>query len=119
MLSILRFGVCRSSDLSIHVRRIFPRTNALLQPSLRAMTAHPMTGFHRAQISLHENNPLEIQLLFKSYLSLAEKADSFRVRDSHPIPLFSWNKNACPFGTAGAASPRLRPFGSRICHKSL
>ena len=28
--------------------------------------------------------------------------DSFRVRDSHPIPLFSWNKNACPFGTAGA-----------------
>ena len=28
---------------------------------------------------------------------------SFRVRDSHPIPLFSWNKNACPFGTAGAA----------------
>ena len=27
---------------------------------------------------------------------------SFRVRDSHPIPLFSWNKNACPFGTAGA-----------------
>ena len=53
------------------------------------MTALPMTGFHRAQISLHENNPLEIQLLFKSYLSLAEKADSFRVRDSHPIPLFS------------------------------
>ena len=53
MLSILRFGVCRSSDLSIHVRRIFPRTNALLQPSLGAMTALPMTGFHRAQISLH------------------------------------------------------------------
>ena len=25
------------------------------------------------------------------------------VRDSHPIPLFSRNKNACPFGTAGAA----------------
>ena len=31
-----------------------------------------------------------------------EKRDSFRVRDSHPIPLFSWNKNACPFGAAGA-----------------
>ena len=28
---------------------------------------------------------------------------SFRVRDSHPIPLFSLNKNACPFGTTGAA----------------
>ena len=57
-----------------------------------------------ARFALHGNNPLEIQLLFKSYLSLAlaEKADSFRVRDSHPIPLFSWNKNACPFGTAGA-----------------
>ena len=47
------FAFCRSSDLSIHVRRIFPRTNALLQPSLGAMTALPMTGFHRAQISLH------------------------------------------------------------------
>ena len=44
-----------------------------------------------ARFALHGNNPLEIQLLFKSYLSLAlaEKADSFRVRDSHPIPLFS------------------------------
>ena len=96
MLSILRFGICRSSDLSIHVQRIFPRTNALLQPSLRAMTALPMTGFHRAQdLPCTENNTLEIQLLFKSYLSLAlaEKADSFRVRDSHPIPLFS--EQAC------------------------
>ena len=56
--------VCRSSDLSIHVRRIFPRTNALLQPSLGAMTALPMTGFHRAQDwPCTENNTLEIQLL--------------------------------------------------------
>jgi hypothetical protein len=48
-----------------------------------------------ARFALHGNNPLEIQLLFKSYLSLAlaEKADSFRVRDSHPIPLFS--EQAC------------------------
>ena len=50
--SLLRL-VCRSSDLSIHVRRIFPRTNALLQPSLGAMTALPMTDFHRTQIALH------------------------------------------------------------------
>ena len=63
MLPILRFGVCRSSDLSIHVQRIFPRTNALLQPSLGAMTAIPMTDFHRTQISLHGSNTLEIQLL--------------------------------------------------------
>ena len=31
------------------------------------------------------------------------------VRDSHPIPLFSWNKNACPL--------RIQSR-SRICHKS-
>ena len=38
--------------------------NALLQPSLRAMTAHPMTGFHRTQgIPRMENNTLELQLL--------------------------------------------------------
>ena len=54
--------VCRSSDLSIHVQRISPRTNALLQPSLGAMTALPMTDFHRTQISLHGSNTLEIQL---------------------------------------------------------
>ena len=70
MLSILRFGVCRSSDLSIHVQRNFPRTNALLQPSLGAMTALPMTGFHRAQdVSCMENNTLEIQLLWEACLA--------------------------------------------------
>ena len=111
MLPILRFGVCRSSDLSIHVRRIFPRTNALLQPSLGAMTALPMTGFHRAQISLHGKqyfrNTATFGILPSPLHSMihrlqTERRDSFRVRDSHPIPLFSWNKNACPFGTAGA-----------------
>ena len=44
------------------MQRIFPRTNALLQPSLRAMTALPMTGFHRARIAPRGNNALEIQL---------------------------------------------------------
>ena len=64
MLPILRFGVCRSSDLSIHVQRIFPRTNALLQPSLGAMTALPMTGFHRTRgFPRMEDNTLESQLL--------------------------------------------------------
>ena len=72
MLSILRFGVCRSSDLSIHVRRVFPRTNALLQPSLRAMTALPMTGFHRTRgFPRMENNTLELQLLSESCRALA------------------------------------------------
>ena len=60
-----------------------------------------MTGFHRAQISLHENNPLEIQLLFEPGLSLSEKAGSFRVRDSHPIPLFS--EQECVSDSSGRA----------------
>ena len=98
MLPILRFGVCRSSDSSIHVRRIFPRTNALLQPSLGAMTALPMTGFHRVQISLHGKqyfrNTATFGILPSPLHSMihrlqTEKRDSFRVRDSHPIPLFS------------------------------
>ena len=56
-----------------------------------------------ARFALHGNNPLEIQLLFKSYLSLAlaEKADSFRVRDLHPIPLFS--EQACVSDCSGRA----------------
>ena len=62
--------LCRSSDLSIHVRRIFPRTNALLQPSRGAMTALQMTGFHRTQdVSCMENNTLELQLLSEACLA--------------------------------------------------
>ena len=92
------FAFCRSSDLSIHVRRIFPRTNALLQPSLGAMTALPMTGFHRAQISLHGKqyfrNTATFGILPSPLHSMihrlqTERRDSFRVRDSHTIPLFS------------------------------
>ena len=40
------FRLCASSPLAIS--RL--TANALLQPSLRAMTALPMTGFHRARI---------------------------------------------------------------------
>ena len=101
--------VCRSSDLSIHVQRISPRTNALLQPSLRAMTAPPMTDFHREQIPLHGNNPLEIQLFSEfglhpsnlRFTRLRGAADSFHVRDSHPIPLFS--EQACVSDCSGRA----------------
>ena len=110
MLSILRFGVCRSSDLSIHVQKISPRTNALLQPSLGAMTALPMTGFHRTRgFPRMENNTLESQLLSESCRVLAISnvqtavpvTDSFRVRDSHPIPLFS--EQACVSDCSGRA----------------
>ena len=105
MLSILRFGVCRSSDWSIHVRRIFPRTNALLQPSLGAMTALPMTGFHRAQdLPCTENNTLEIQLLSEFCLHLCtlwfigcrrrkEIRSVSGILTRFPC---SANKNACP-----------------------
>ena len=109
MLPILRFGVCRSSDLSIHVRRIFPRTNALLQPSLRAMTALPMTGFHRAQISLHGKQYFRITATFGilpracnlKCTDCNPTMDSFRVRDLHPIPLFS--EQACVSDCSGRA----------------
>ena len=46
--------------------------NALLQPSLRAMTALPMTGFHRTRgFPRVENNTLESQLLSESCRVLA------------------------------------------------
>ena len=102
--------VCRSSDLSIHVQRISPRTNALLQPSLRAMTALPMTGFHRVQISLHGKqyfrNTATFGILPSPLHSMihrlqTERRDSFRVRDSHPIPLFS--EQACVSDCSGRA----------------
>ena len=62
------------------------------------MTALPMTGFHRVQdLPCTENNTLESQLLseFCRVLAISNvqtavpAMDSFRVRDSHPIPLFS------------------------------
>ena len=83
-------------------RRHSSHTNALLQPSLRAMTALPMTGFHRAQISLHGKQYFRNTATFGILLSplhsmihrlQTEKRNSFRVRDSHPIPLFS--EQAC------------------------
>ena len=71
------------------------RTSALLQPSLRAMTAHPMTGFHRTQdLSLAWKQCFRNTATLGSLLRfLSSEADSFRVRDSHPIPLFS--EQAC------------------------
>ena len=105
MLSILRFGICRSSDLSIHVRRISPRTNALLQPSLGAMTALPMTGFHRVQdLPCTESNTLEIQLLSEFCLHLCTLW-FIGCRRREEIPSVSGiytrfpcsaNKHACP-----------------------
>ena len=94
--------VCRSSDSSIQAARLIAACD--LAPYCQRIASafslsHDSSSNDRfsshARFALHGNNPLEIQLLFKSYLSLAlaEKADSFRVRDSHPIPLFS--EQAC------------------------
>ena len=107
MLSILRFGVCRSSDLSIHVRRIFPRTNALLQPSLGAMTALPMTGFHRAQISLHGKQYFRNTATFgilPCLLAISDSRGAVNIRQIRSVSGIltrfpcSANKNACPKG---------------------
>ena len=94
--------VCRSSDSSIQAARLIAACD--LAPYCQRIASAFSPGHDspskdrfspHARLALHGNNPLEIQLLFKSYLSLAlaEKADSFRVRDSHPIPLFS--EQAC------------------------
>ena len=85
-------------------------TNALLQPSLGAMTALPMTDFHRTQIALHGRQYFRITATFGILPSTlhsmihrlqTEKRDSFRVRDSHPIPLFS--EQACVSDCSGRA----------------
>ena len=123
MLSILRFGVCRSSDWSIHVRRIFPRTNALLQSSLGAMTALPMTGFHRAQdLPCTENNTLEIQLLSEFCHPLCTLW-FIGCRRREEIPSVSGiltrfpcsaNKNACPIARV-AHLPQSHAIQFIIC----
>ena len=74
------------------------------------MTALPMTGFHRAQISLHGKqyfrNTATFGILPSPLHSMihrlqTERRDSFRVRDSHPIPLFS--EQACVSDCSGRA----------------
>ena len=97
--------VCRSSDLSIHVQRISPRTNALLQPSLGAMTALPMTDFHRTQISLHGRQYFRNTATFGILPCLPAISDSSGAANIRQIPSVSGtltrfpcsaNKNACP-----------------------
>ena len=91
------------------MQRIFPRTNALLQPSLGAMTALPMTGFHRTRgFPRMENNTLELQLLSESCRALA--ISNVQTAILRWIPSVSGiltrfpcsaNKNACPICRAG------------------
>ncbi len=90
--------------------RQFSCTNALFQPSRGAMTALPMTGFHRAQISLHGKqyfrNTATLGILpctpaFQIRGLQTIRQSSFRVRDSHPIPLFS--EQECVSDSSGRA----------------
>ena len=61
------------------------------------MTALPMTDFHRTQIALHGRQYFRNTAIFgilpaaiqSQIHRLQGAADSFHVRDSHPIPLFS------------------------------
>ena len=61
-------------------RRLSSHTNALLQPSLGAMTALPMTGFHRARITPRGNNALEIQLLWEVCRRFLRGSRAVRIR---------------------------------------
>ena len=90
--------VCRSSDLSIHVQTIllhkriasaFSRSHD--SPSNDRFSPHAGCVLHGKQ---HFRNTATFGILPSPLHSMihrlqTEKRDSFRVRDSHPIPLFS------------------------------
>ena len=72
MLSILRFGVCRSSDLSIHVRRISTLHKRIASAFSRSHDSPSNDRFSpHAGIPRMENNTLELQLLSESCRALA------------------------------------------------
>ena len=72
MLPILRFGVCRSSDLSIHVRRISTLHKRIASAFSRSHDSPSNDRFSpHAGIPRMENNTLELQLLSESCRALA------------------------------------------------
>ena len=100
--------VCRSSDSSIQAARLIAACD--LAPYCQRIASAFSPGHDspsndrfspHAGISRMENNTLESQLLSESCRTLAisnvqtadPATDSFRVRDLHPIPLFS--EQAC------------------------
>ena len=96
------------------MRRIFPRTNALLQPSLEAMTALPMTGFHRTRgfpaWKQYFRNTATFGILPHDHnikLIDCKSCDRF-----FPCPGFT------PDSLVQRTSMRVRLLGSRMCHKS-
>ena len=112
--------VCRSSDSSIQATRLIAACD--LAPYCQRIASAFSPGHDspsndrfspHAGIPRMENNTLESQLLSESCRVLAisnvqtavPATDSFRVRDLHPIPLFS--EQAC-------VSDLLRETGSKL-----
>ena len=105
MLPILRFGVCRSSDSSIQAARLIAAYD--LAPYCQRIASAFSPGHDspsndrfspRARFALHGKqyfrNTATFGILPSPLHSMihrlqTERRDSFRVRDSHPIPLFS------------------------------
>ena len=114
--------VCRSSDSSIQAARLIAACD--LAPYCQRIASAFSPGHDspsndrfspHAGISRMENNTLESQLLSESCRVLAisnvqtavPATDSFRVRDLHPIPLFS--EQACVFDLPRGAGSKLSP----------
>ena len=128
MLSILRFGVCRSSDLSIHVQETFfpyKRIASAFSPGHDSPSNDRFSP--HAGIPRMENNTLESQLLSEPCRALAISTVQTAILRWIPsvsgiLTRFpcSANKHACPRGfrrlDGKSCLPRL--LGSRICHKS-
>ena len=104
MLPILRFGVCRSSDLSIHVQETFFPHKRIASAFSRSHDSSSNDRFSpHAGIPRMENNTLESQLLSKSCRALA--ISNVQTAILRWIPSVSGiltrfpcsaNKNACP-----------------------
>ncbi len=114
--------VCRSSDSSIQAARLIAACD--LAPYCQRIASAFSPGHDspsndrfspHAGILRMENNTLESQLLSESCRTLAisnvqtadPATDSFRVRDLHPIPLFS--EQACVFDLLREAGSKLSP----------
>ena len=114
--------VCRSSDSSIQAARLIAACD--LAPYCQRIASAFSPGHDspsndrfspHAGISRMENNTLESQLLSEPCRTLAisnmqtadPATDSFRVRDLHPIPLFS--EQACVSDLPREAGSKLSP----------
>ena len=120
MLSIHCFGVCRSSDLSIHMQETFFPHKRIASAFSRSHDSPSNDRFSpHAGISRMENNALELQLLWEVCRRVLRGSWAVRIRclriqwaDFFPCPGFS------PDSLVQRTRMRVRLLGSRICHKS-